>query len=479
MSLTAVVFLLCFVIGIGMALFRHPIYGLYTYIAVFYLDAPNRWWGVGLPDLRWSLLAAVFTAIAILRLKPDPARTPWYKTFPAIFLIVYTLWLWIQSPWAVDPDLHRECAIIFTKFIIVYFMVYRLIDTPLLTADFLLAHVLGSMYLGLVALGTDAPGGRLDGVGGAGIDDSNTLGMHAATAAVAGAMLIFVKRDWRRYAALVSVPFILNMVVMTGSRGAFLALFMGGVTIFILRPKENTRLFYTLAFLGILGFGVVASEAFWTRMQTMEAAVNKEETLDNSAEGRIAQIKAGVRMFGAHPLGVGHRGFATLSSQYLDASYLDSSGARSSHNTFISTLVEQGFPGAILFSMLWLWVLKSFLVARRWASTKRPLLDVSVMAATCSGLAVVFVGGQFADFLKSEVMVWLLALLAGLRLTPVFALSEPTPRAKGARVGPPSLARQRTSPRQGNLITNAGDDRLATEPIARHESMNTHLPNVP
>jgi len=106
-------------------------------------------------------------------------------------------------------------------------------------------------------------------------------------------------------------------------------------------------------------------------------------------------------------------------------------------------LVEQGFPGAILFSMLWLWVLKSFLVARRWASTKRPLLDVSVMAATCSGLAVVFVGGQFADFLKSEVMVWLLALLAGLRLTPVFAPSEPTPRAKGARIGSPSVARHR------------------------------------
>ncbi|MCW5604372.1 MAG: hypothetical protein KIT18_07495, partial [Burkholderiales bacterium] len=142
MSLTAVIFFLCFIVGLGMALFRHPIYGLYTYIAVFYLDAPNRWWGQGLPDLRGSMLAAVVTALAILRLKPDPARTPWYKTFPGIFLVLYTIWLWIQSPWAIDPQLHRECAIIFTKFIIVYYMVYRLIDTPLLTADFLLAHVL-------------------------------------------------------------------------------------------------------------------------------------------------------------------------------------------------------------------------------------------------------------------------------------------------------------------------------------------------
>ena len=35
MSLTAVIFFLCFIVGLGMALFRHPIYGLYTYIAVF------------------------------------------------------------------------------------------------------------------------------------------------------------------------------------------------------------------------------------------------------------------------------------------------------------------------------------------------------------------------------------------------------------------------------------------------------------
>jgi hypothetical protein len=431
-SLTALIFLLCFLAGIGMALFRHPIYGLYTYVAVFYLDAPHRWWGQGLPDLRWSLLTAVVTAIAMMRLKADPARTPWYRTAPAVFLLAYTAWLWIQSPWALDPVLHRECAMIFTKFIIVYYMVYRLIDTPLQTADFLLAHVLGCFYLGLVALGTGTTGGRLDGVGGSGIDDSNTLGMHAAAIAVVGAMLIFAMRGWRRYAALIAVPFILNTVVLTGSRGAFLALFMGGVTIFALRPKENTRLFYTLALLGIVGFGAVASDAFWQRMKTMEAAVNKEETLDNSAEGRIVQMKAGLRMFAAHPLGVGHRGFATLSPKYLDTIYLTESGARSSHNTFISTLVEQGLPGVVMFSMLWLWVLKSCLLARRRANEKRPLLEVCMMAAACAGLVVVVIGGQFADFLKTEVQVWLLAILAGLRQLPA-----PAHRSSAAPSGEP------------------------------------------
>ena len=415
MSLTAVAFLLCFLTGLGMAVVRHPIYGLYTYTAVFYLDAPNRWWGAGLPDLRWSLLAAGVTAVAMLRLKPDPSRPSWIRTFPAIFLIVYSAWLWIQSPWALDPVLHEQGRAVFTKYIIVYFMVYRLIDTPAKATDFLLAHVIGGLYLGLIALSTSAPGGRLDGVGGPGIDDSNTLGMHAAAVAAVGAMLIFVLRDWRRYVALAATPLILNMIVKTGSRGAFLALFMGGLAIFALRPRENTRLFYGLAVVGVLAFGAVVSDAFWARMKTIEAAATQDQSIDNSAEGRIAQMKAGVVMFTAHPLGVGHRGFAVLSSAYLDAAYLDASGARSSHNTFISALVEQGFPGAILFSLLWLWVFKSCVLARRWALRKRPLLEVSLMTAACAGLVVVFIGGQFADFLMSEIQVWLLAVVASLK----------------------------------------------------------------
>ncbi|MBV6422413.1 MAG: hypothetical protein NAOJABEB_00194 [Steroidobacteraceae bacterium] len=414
MSLTAAAFLLTFATGLGLAVLRNPIYGLYTYVAVFYLDAPHRWWGTGLPDLRWSLIAAGVTAVSLLRVTADSARPPWYRTLPAVWLIAYTTWLLIQSPWALDPAEHRECLILFAKFTIVYFLVYRLIDTPARVADFLLAHVLGCLYLGLIALGMDVPGGRLDGVGGPGIDDSNTLGMHAATAAIVGAMLIFATRGWRRAAAVISAPFILNMIVQTGSRGAFLALFAGGVTLLVLRPREKTRLFLALAIVAVLGFGYVASATFWERMQTIESAVKQDADIDDSAEGRIEQFKAGIRMFAAHPLGVGHRGFVVLSPSYLEQKYLTSAGARSSHNTFITTLVEQGVPGAVMYSLLWAWVLKECARARGWAKRTRPLLEVSLIAAVSGGLIVVLIGGQFADFLKVEVQIWLLGLLASL-----------------------------------------------------------------
>ena len=58
MSLTGMLFMVAFMAALTLALVRHPIYGLYAYVADFYLHPPSRWWGQFLPDMRWSMLAA-------------------------------------------------------------------------------------------------------------------------------------------------------------------------------------------------------------------------------------------------------------------------------------------------------------------------------------------------------------------------------------------------------------------------------------
>ena len=43
-----------------LAFVRHPIWGLYFYLAVTYVFPPARWWGTLLgSDIRWSLIAAI------------------------------------------------------------------------------------------------------------------------------------------------------------------------------------------------------------------------------------------------------------------------------------------------------------------------------------------------------------------------------------------------------------------------------------
>lgn len=63
MSVTAVVFLVVYAGGLILA-FRWPILGLCTYIWAFYNHPPAQYWADEVPELRWSLIAAVVTLVA-------------------------------------------------------------------------------------------------------------------------------------------------------------------------------------------------------------------------------------------------------------------------------------------------------------------------------------------------------------------------------------------------------------------------------
>jgi O-antigen ligase len=227
-------------------------------------------------------------------------------------------------------------------------------------------------------------------------------------------------RGWVRWVCFGAMPFLLNTIVLSGSRGAFLALFGTGLALWYLKPRKHRKLFYAFAVLGVILFGMLASSVFITRMDTIGAAAEQSSDADRSAASRLIIIKAQWEMAKKYPFGAGHRGTAVLSTQYLDEIYLSHSvvngrlvaGQRSSHNTFMSALVEQGIPGAIMWGWLWLWIA---LALRR--SKEREIDDaasqrVTLAAAIGGGLAMVFVAGLFVDYIKAEVQLWLVVLLA-------------------------------------------------------------------
>ena len=198
MSLTGLAFLICFVVGLGLALFRHPRYGLYTYLAVFYLDPHSRWWGAMLPPIRWSLIVGVVMLIATLRMPPRRGVVAWYETTPARLLMVFSIWLWLQNFWALSPADHLQASILFTKYIVLFAVIYRMMETPADVKECMFVHVAGCAYLGWLAY--RAPGGgRLEGVGGPGIDEANALAMFIGTGIVCGAMLILAERRWKQW----------------------------------------------------------------------------------------------------------------------------------------------------------------------------------------------------------------------------------------------------------------------------------------
>jgi len=450
--LSAGLFALFFATFAALALKRSPMFGLYLYFIAFYVHPPSRWWGELLPDLRWSLFAAALTIVSMVIHRKDlqPPARPWLTTVPGLVLVLFVLWLWIQNAWALDSATHFSASIQFTKYLIAFYLIYRLADTPQKNTDLLLAHVAGTVYLGWLCFTSGRTlGDRLDGVGGPGLDDANALGMVLATGAVAAAAIVLTQTGWRRIACVLGVPLILNGLVLTGSRGAFLGLFAGCVIVYMLRPPRRQLVFMVAALLGVALMVRVVDDKFVDRMFSLRSAVDDTAEMDSSAENRVVLIKAQLEMFGEYPFGSGHRGTVVLSPQYLDEVWLSGRGdqpaARSSHNTFMTVLTEQGIPGILLLIWLVLWYLGS-LIQLRFLQKRGGDVALLTPAVACgAGLAVVFIAGNFTDYLLAEVQIWFLAMLAnllgklrasGIATTPEPASNPVSPHATDRRQVP-------------------------------------------
>lgn len=434
MSLTAIVFLVAYFCALGAAFVRHPIFGLYAYVATFYLHPVDKWWGSSLPDLRWALLAAVVTLVASLRLAPTTEGPGWKDNLAAKLLIFLTAWIWLQNLWALDGNAHLDLSILYAKYLILFYLIYRLVDSPARLRHFLLAHVAGCLYLGWLVF--QAPdGGRLEGVGGPGINEANALAMQLSTGAICAAALIMCG-SWRsRLFALAAIPVILNGIVQTESRGAFLGLATGGLVVLYLSPGPLRKYWILLGALGIAALLRVAPANFWDRMDTIFVTAETGDAVDRSSATRLELLQAQWQMFLAYPAGTGHRGTAYLSPRYLSDEYLsrsrsgaEAARARSSHNTFMTALSEQGVPGAVVYLGLLGWIFtKSREVVRRARDAGARDLHLYAMAAGAS-LGSIVVAGLFTDYFKTEVFVWCIVAIAVLdRLTrPAVPAVEPS-----------------------------------------------------
>lgn len=449
MSITAIGFLALYAIGLVMAFVRHPIYGLFAYLFAFYLHPPSAWWSSLVPDLRWSLVAAIVTLVATVIRSRDAALAKWYSTWPARLLLVYVAWMWLQGSWALHGDTHQEMVVLFSKYIILFYLVYAVCQDEKTIRAFMLAHVAGCFFLGWEAWQANVSG-RLDSFGGPGIGDSNTLGMQLSTGLAFAGFLFLGDRGKERWAVFLAIPFILNGIILTGSRGAFAGLLAAGAAAWYLKPRFTRKWFYLAAALGLVLFLRLAHELFWERIESTVAVLTGEQAeLDVSAGTRLALLGAQWEMAKDYPWGAGASGTAVLSPFYVDTENLAETGQRSSHNTFMAVLVNQGIPGAVIFALGVVWVVVTLRRLRR-ADRQPGNEQVALLhAAVGAALAASFVSGQFTNFLKAEVQIWCLALLAVMssivsaRQASETAAAEESERTNGGAVA-------RDAPRLGD-----------------------------
>ncbi|HAR34950.1 MAG TPA: hypothetical protein DCR95_12940, partial [Desulfobacter sp.] len=227
-----------------------------SYALSLYASPAHNWFGSYLPDLRWSLLASLCTLISIFVNKSHLVpKTPWLSTAPAKIIICYAIWMWIQLLWALSYEAHIEGTILITKYIILYYIIYRVLDNDSTFFTFIMFNLVGGFYISRRVLGYSM-GGRVEGIGGPGINDSNTLGMHMSVLLIFAGMMLLKKNTlfrnnlhWRicQGIILISAVYIANSVVQTISRSAVLGILSGGALLMVIKHWTVKKRFYLYA----------------------------------------------------------------------------------------------------------------------------------------------------------------------------------------------------------------------------------------
>lgn len=414
MSNTALLFMLLFFAGLLLAFVKHPIYGILSYMLVFYMGPGQSWWSSNIPDLRWSFLGAGVTMIAVMLHPTTVARPAWHRTAPARWLILFALWLWIQTFWALRPDAHLFMASLFTKYVLLYAVLYSALTEPKHVRLFFFAHIIGCFLWGYTAY-LHPGAGRLENLGFGDVAGSAFASMQLGTGlAFAGFAFLGAAGIWR-WVAFSSIPFTLNAVVLMATRGAFVGLVGGAVAaLYFARGSQRRMVALCVAFGAVL-FLMLAHDLFWSRMATI--LPDETGVTEASAESRIHIAKANLEMFQDHPWGVGHLGNEVLSPLYMPPDLLtekEGTAVRAAHNTLMAILVDHGFIGLILFALFHVSLARAlFRIRFQPASTAARELS-AYAAALAVSWAIYWGNAQFVNVTKAEVVIWITALTFAL-----------------------------------------------------------------
>jgi O-antigen ligase len=413
---TAIFYLLVYTGGLLAALSGRPLYGLYVYFFAFYFHANTQWWGAGLPNLRWSLIAAFITMVVLFLKQPEGGLRFWRYTENKL-LTFYTLFVVLQTSWVDNQALHIDYVILLVKFMILIFLIQNIVHSEKEMKGIIWVNVLGAAFLAYYGM-TQNNGGRMENLGPGSGWDSNLVGMHFAAILVLGGYLLLEKFHRKQIILMVGMAFVMIGLFMTESRGALIALGATGLIAIIFRPQTQKKKFISFGLLAILAGAALTGPQIIDRFVGMKKD-NIGDVSDRSAESRMVIINAQIEMWKDSPwVGHGHRGTLVMSPEYIPAVYLTSSGGnsvRASHNITMAILVDHGiigfalYFGAVIIAMLKIFRYKYPYPEAELTSEQRVFSHIQIAAILA--LICFMIAGQGANNKKLEADIWLLALI--------------------------------------------------------------------
>lgn len=301
---------------------------------------------------------AMSVALLTLPLEPRSLRLPPFVVCLAA-LLGWALVGWSSTEyptlvWASIVDFSKVCAVVFVA--------VNVLSTRARLRMFLLAYlaffafypVRGALFNYFLYGGT--MGGRA--VWNYMYANPNDLaGMCLLFVALAAGVLVAERTRWIRLCALAGVIVLPFLIVLTQSRGAFVALLaFGAITLKDQWRRGRTVLLAVAAVAIVL---VAAPDSVWQRIGTLKQVASRDDTAkvadEGSAEQRLEIWKVARAIIAEHPsTGVGLGAYSEAHYVYAQRPTFNPTarGKRDTHSTYLNILAELGIPGLVLFVLI-------------------------------------------------------------------------------------------------------------------------------
>jgi O-antigen ligase len=369
---------------------------------------------LGLAKLAGLLITLSWVATIVAR----RARPSLAKSRPLFVgaLGLFAGWAALGLMWARRTDLATEAVSTLMLSFLLFPIVFAAVREPRHVRRVWVAFVAGALLTG--TMGFLFPGGtipddegRLAGAAGVG---PNQLGGYLAVAAILAVTLACDRRGnpLGRMACAGAAALCLPLQLMTGSRGALLALGVALIVAPFLVGRGRRAGAAALAALAVL-----SGTAFFMTVAP-SSIVEHVTRVDTSGSGRTDIWRMGWRMVQAHPItGVGPGNFSTSTIDYLlrpgatqRAIYIVDE-PKVAHNIYLEVLAELGILGFALFGAIVATGVVSAREAIR-ASGRRGDRETELLSR---GLLLAMIAMLLAAFFSSELFskqLWMLLALA-------------------------------------------------------------------
>jgi putative inorganic carbon (hco3(-)) transporter len=400
---------------------RGPIYALIAYAVVYFIPpAPNIfWWAEYIPFSRWSLLSSVILILSFF-FHRDKIIVRKFRSAHWLFLFTFfsVLTVVMVSNTVSEPSYSQKLV---TYCITVWFII-KIITTEEKLRIFFLSIITLSGVLSILAyLEGERVNARLEGIGSNDSFEANEFALLLTGILPLMLPFIFKGKKHEKIISILLLPFILNAFILCNSRGAAISLFAGLIyATFVVANKLIRKKIIIATICTLPLFLYLMDPEYIERLSTLwttEKSLEGEHTLNQLSSGRTEIWQYGIQMVNDYPMGAGPNSFKHLARFYMpdevltfkpDAPY----GVRAAHNTYLQILVEQGYPGFIIWIML---CLHTLLILRRGVNKlKSPAKSDSFIGFTIFGITVSFVctlvGGLTMSRIYYEFFWWQVAL---------------------------------------------------------------------